>query len=253
MALWTTGKIRTQKPILRDHNEFVAKISLACGIFARRRLATGVAVSPQSRLFASRNHDFHEMTRIGHVRLHAGSRRRAALWQPGRPDLVHRVAVANVLEPDLCLQQSRLVGAVLLQQRIDLRQRLLCLAGDVLRQILGGAALQEDEIMILDSLRQDLAGLAYERSCSWPVPPLHCRALLRRAARGNKQTEVSREAGRLAPMPAASAWGWSRRPSRARSPRDNRSPCCRVHIGRTARAWSLPAAPWSSMASRDRW
>ena len=63
---------------------------------------------------------------------------------------VHGIAVANVLQPDLGLQQSGLVGSVRFQNRIDLGKRLGSLALDVLRQVFCRAALHVDKSMIFN-------------------------------------------------------------------------------------------------------
>src|SRR6185437_4828253 len=66
---------------------------------------------------------------------------------------------AEVLHPDDRLQQPRLVGAVLFENRIDLLQHIRRLSLDVLLVIPRGNAGQVDEAVILHRLRQDRARL----------------------------------------------------------------------------------------------
>ena len=82
-----------------------------CSEFGRFRVA---------RLFAGSHHDFYQQARIGQIGLHARTRRRGAGRQPRGPDFVHCLAVTDVLDPDLGLQQAALVSAVRLQDLVDL-------------------------------------------------------------------------------------------------------------------------------------
>ena len=76
------------------------------------------------------------------------------------PEHVHRLAVADVLQPDLGGEDAGVVGAVLLERRIDLGENLGRLTGDVLGEVIGGEAGEEDEAMLLDGGGQDLVGAA---------------------------------------------------------------------------------------------
>src|SRR5215813_2974644 len=88
-------------------------------------------------------------------RLDAGPRGRAALRNPGIPDLVHLVDGANVLQPDRRLQELRLVRARLGKEPVDGGKNLLCLRAHTLaRGLIRGQASEIDGVAVNDDLAQ---------------------------------------------------------------------------------------------------
>src|SRR2546421_5016326 len=138
-------------------------------------------------LFGGGHHDLDQRPRIGELRLDAGARRQVLGVDPRAPYLVHRRAVADVGDPDLRLQDLRLVRAALAEQAVDLVQHFFRLSLDVLLQALGDDASEVHGAAVLDGLRKDAARivahdahfgflltlLALDTGCTavWAPPP----------------------------------------------------------------------------------
>ena len=80
------------------------------------------------------NHNFDAEIRPRKLRLDTGTDRRILGVDPRRPDLVHRIALSDVRQPDLRPQQLRFIGAGLGEARIYAVEDLSGLALNVSRE-----------------------------------------------------------------------------------------------------------------------
>src|ERR1700761_6017221 len=81
--------------------------------------------------------DLDPALRVVQFDLAAAARRRLARHDPRIPYRVHRFEVVHRLEPDLRAEQALLRGARFGKQRVDLRQYLTRLVGDVAAAFIG--------------------------------------------------------------------------------------------------------------------
>src|SRR6516165_3816608 len=98
---------------------------------AKRRSASAMSGSSpglfvmQSTLLADGgHHDLDEDALAGHAGLDGGPRGRVLLVDPALPDLVHLAPFGDVAQPDLRLNDARLVAPRLLQIAVNLLQDL---------------------------------------------------------------------------------------------------------------------------------
>src|SRR5438094_891569 len=152
-------------------------------------------------LFGGGHHDLDQCPRIGELRLDAGARRQVLGVDPRGPYLVHRRAIADVGDPDLRLQQLRLVRTALAEQAVDLVEHFFRLSLDVLLQALGDDASEVHGAAVLDGLRKDAARIVAHDA--------HFGFLLTLPALDTGCTAVS------APRPAADTTAPARRRRRA--------------------------------------
>src|SRR6266567_7163720 len=105
------------------------------------------------------NGDLDQEPRIGEFGLDAGAAGQILPAGPGVPGLVHRVAQADVGDPDGGAHDVALVGAAQRQQPIDLSEDLLGLSLRILLRIIGGDPGGEHEAVRLDRLRVEFRWL----------------------------------------------------------------------------------------------
>src|SRR5436190_14842150 len=89
-------------------------------------------------LFRRDDGDLHEQPRVGEFGFDTAAAGQILPAGPGVPGLVHRLAVADVANPDGGADDLGLVGAAQRQQAIDLLENLLRLALGVLLRIVCG-------------------------------------------------------------------------------------------------------------------
>src|SRR5215216_852951 len=102
------------------------------------------------------DHDLDLHLRVVQASLHRRAGGRLTGHDPGVPYRVHGGEIGDVAQPDHGRQDLRLVAAPLLQEGVDLGQRLLHLAGDVERGVLGDHAREIHAVA-------EHAGLAHAR------------------------------------------------------------------------------------------
>ena len=96
--------------------------------------------------------------RICQICLNTCPRRSIAGRQPGTPNLVHGIAVADVLEPNLGLQKAGFIRVVGFKDLIDLGKCLGRLSLDVLGRVASGAPLEINKAVELTALARILFG-----------------------------------------------------------------------------------------------
>src|SRR6185312_14090640 len=141
------ASLRCFPPPAGTTNPLVMRDSFAA---ARRR------VRP---LAGGNHHDLDLHLRVVQPGLDRRPGRRLAGHDPGVPYRVHGGEIGDVGQPDRRRQDLRLVAAALREQRIDLGQRLLNLAGDVLRRVLGDHAGAVDAVAQHARLTHARAGI----------------------------------------------------------------------------------------------
>jgi hypothetical protein len=123
----------------------MVKVVLGCDILRHLQKARAPDGSGALNSFDGGHLNFHQHAWVGQLGLDAGAHGQVLAAGPCNPDLVHEVAMADVVKPEGRRDDLGFVGAADLEQPVDLIDDFLGLSLDVFGQGLGRDASQKDK------------------------------------------------------------------------------------------------------------